>query len=103
MSINDTTENKIIHPPKNLWCRDTYAHYIIKNSNHNPFRQGKGYNIRHCTYCNNCRGAHSLEEIKPYSYIYNWNHLDKSKYNFVNMFVNIVSVINRDKSKITFF
>jgi hypothetical protein len=104
MSINNiTTENKIIHPLKNLWCRDTYAHYIIKNSNHNPFRQGKGYNIRHCTYCNNCRGAHSLEEIKPYPYIYYWNNLDKSKYNFVNMFVNIVSVINRDKSKINSF
>ena len=32
MSTNDvTTDNKIIHPPKNLWCRETYAHYIIKN------------------------------------------------------------------------
>jgi hypothetical protein len=103
MSTNDTTTDKIIQPPKNLWCRETYAHYIIKNNNYNPFRQGKGYNIRHCTYCNNCRGAHSLEEIRTYPYIYYWNNLDKSKYNFVNMFVNIISVINRDKSKINSF
>jgi len=104
MSTNDTTtDNKIIQPPKNLWCRETYAHYIIKTNNHNPFRQGKGYNIRHCTYCNNCRGAHSLEEIRTYPYIYYWNNLDKSKYNFVNMFINIISVINRDKSKINSF
>jgi len=86
---------------KNLWCRDARANNIIRILGFSPFRQGKGFHVRQCSYGAECRGAHSAEEIKVLPHIHNWNRADKSKYNFADMFVHMVSVINRDKSKVS--
>ena len=92
-----TTSIIKIEPTKTYWCRDARAFDIVKIIGFVPFH--KGFNMRKCSYPN-CRGAHCLEEIKTIPHIHKWNHIDKSKYNFADMFVNIVSVINRDKSKV---
>jgi hypothetical protein len=86
---------------KNLWCRDARANQIIRILGFNPFRQGKGFHVRQCSYGEGCRGAHCADEIKLLPHIHQWNRLDKSKYNFPEMFVNMVSVINRDKNKVS--
>ena len=104
VTVNEATTNSTIAKmvaTKNLWCRDARANNIIRILGFNPFRQGKGSHIRQCSYGDGCRGAHCAEEIKILPHINTWNRLDKSKYNFADMFVNMVSVIDLDKAKVS--
>jgi hypothetical protein len=98
--VNDATTTKPTST-KNLWCRDARANNIISILGFNPFHQGKGFHVRKCSYGDECRGAHCCEEIKTLPHIHHWNRVDKSKYNFPEMFVHIISVINKDKVKVS--
>lgn len=94
-NVNDTTITT-----KNLWCRDARAEYVIGVLGFNPFRQGKGFHIRKCSYGDGCRGAHRLEDIKLLPHINRWNRIDKKSYDFPAMQAHIKEVIAKDKVKL---
>lgn len=97
---NNTTTTT--EPPlQNLWCRDAYCQYIIKNKNFNPFRTARGSNVRMCNYSSEtCRGAHSPENIKPYPHIASFNRLNKEKYFWVGLYNNLVKTLQEDEKKL---
>jgi len=94
-----TSRNDIHNNKKNLYCRDARANEIIRILGESPFKTGKGYHIRECPYGTECKGAHRKEEIQIYSHIYKWNNLDKSKYDFIKMYNEILDSINKEKNK----
>jgi hypothetical protein len=85
---------------KNLWCRDTLVQIMIKNLGRNPFLQGKGFSIRECTNGPTCKGAHNKDEIILFPNYRIWNRVDKSTFNFPDLYFQIINVINIDKFKI---
>jgi len=95
--MSDLKEN--IENTKNLWCRDARVKNIISILNRNPFRQGRGCHIRECNKTD-CRGAHTKEEIKILPHLLKWDRLDKSTVNFPEIYFEIITVINDEKSKL---
>ena len=88
-------------PIQNLWCRDTYWQHITNVLGYNPFKETNGCRLRKCQYEPNiCRGAHCVNNIKPLKHINNFNRLDKAKYNWVQLYNNIISTLEADSSKI---
>jgi hypothetical protein len=85
---------------KNLWCRDTLVQTMIKKLGRNPFLQGRGFSIRDCTNGKSCKGAHSNDEIILFPNYRIWNRVDKSTFNFPDLYFQIINVINIDKFKI---
>jgi hypothetical protein len=85
---------------KNLWCRDTLVQIMIKNLGRNPFLQGKGFSIRECTNGPTCKGAHNKDEIILFPNYRIWNRIDKSTFNFPDLYFQIINIINIDKIKI---
>lgn len=92
-NVNDTIT-------KNLWCRDARAEYVIGVLGFNPFRQGKGFHIRKCTYGDSCRGAHKLDDIKLLLHISRWSRTDKKSYDFPLMDAHLRAVITKDMVKL---
>lgn len=86
---------------KNLFCRDHYHQLINDLYNDNVFRSIQGARLRKCTYGENCRGAHSEDEIHVLPANHNFNMLDKSKIDFVSIYYEIVDVFEKLKSKVT--
>ena len=93
MSTNNKSFNNFTTDPvKNLWCRDAMWPEVIKAAKYNPFVQYNGCKLRKCKYNHDeCRGAHSFEDIKPYPHIRNFNRLDKNKYAWCNLYFEIIS------------
>lgn len=93
MSTNNKSFNNFTNDPvKNLWCRDAMWPEVIKAAKYNPFVQYNGCKLRKCKYNHDeCRGAHSFEDIKPYPHIRNFNRLDKNKYAWCNLYFEIIS------------
>lgn len=87
-------------PIKNLWCREAKAKQIIDVLGFNPFRQGKGYHVRDCSYGQDCRGCHSRDEFVVLSHISKWNRIDKSTFNFSEMYTDIIRAIKDDTQKV---
>ena len=85
---------------KNLWCRDKLVQNMIKNLGRVPFVQGQGFSIRECTNGASCKGAHSSNEIILFPKYRIWNRVDKSTFNFPDLYFQIINVINTDKFKI---
>lgn len=86
---------------KNLYCRDARANEIIAILGESPFKTGKGCHIRECPYGIECKGAHRKEEIQYYPHILKWHKLNKSSFNFIDVYNEILKVILFDKNKIT--
>jgi len=87
---------------KNLWCRDTLVQNMIKKLGRNPFLQGRGFSIRECTNGPSCKGAHNNDEIILFPKYRSWNRIDKSTFNFPDLYFQMINIINIDKSKIKF-
>lgn len=86
---------------QNLWCRETMWQHVTRVLGHNPFRESNGCRLRTCQYdASTCRGAHCVTDIKPLPHISAYNRLDKSKYNWPQLYNGIVSSLQTDGSKV---
>ena len=86
---------------QNLWCRDTYWQHINTTVGFNMFKETNGCRLRYCNKSpNECRGAHKSEDIKPLSHISAHNRLDKSRFNWVQLYLGIVSCFQLNASKV---
>jgi len=94
-----TLKTDISNNKKNLYCRDARANEIIRILGESPFKTGKGCNIRECPYGTDCKGAHRKEEIQYYPHILKWKNLNKSTFDFVKMYNEVLESINTDKHK----
>ena len=71
---------ELVGTVKNLFCRDHY-HTLISNHYGEPvFRSIPGARLRKCTYGENCRGAHSEDEIHVLPANHNFNMMDNIQY-----------------------
>jgi hypothetical protein len=86
---------------QNLWCRDTYWQHISTVIGYNPFKETNGCRLRQCQYgVSECRGAHCSKDIKPLKHISSYNRLDKTKYNWVQLYFGIITSLENDSSKV---
>ena len=81
---------------KTLWCSYQYTENIIKSLGYNPFREN---HIHTCKYGNSCRGAHNISEIKQSAEVVRFNSHNKSRIDWVKIYLDIISVIKKDISK----
>lgn len=100
-SFTNTNTNTDRTPEKNLWCRDTAWKVIQNRLGFNPFRETNGCRLRICTRDpTECRGAHTIEELKPFKYIQDFKQLNKATYNWPQLFTEIKSVLQKELPKI---
>ncbi len=86
---------------QNLWCRDTYWQHINNVLGYNPFKETNGCRLRHCQFeAGTCRGAHRSEDIKALKHISSYNRLDKGKYNWVQLYNELVGSLQSNVPKI---
>jgi hypothetical protein len=81
---------------KTLWCSYQYSENMIKSLGYNPFREN---HIHTCKYGNSCRGAHNISEIKQSSEVVRFNSYNKSRIDWVKIYLDIISVIKKDVPK----
>jgi hypothetical protein len=81
---------------KTLWCSYQYSENIIKSLGYNPFREN---HIHTCKYGNSCRGAHNISEIKQSPEVVRFNSYNKSRIDWVKIYLDIISVIKKDVPK----
>lgn len=105
MSSNNLNYNKTTltsATTQNLWCRDTYWQHISNVLGYNPFKETNGCRLRKCQYEPNlCRGAHCSQDIKTLKHISSYNRLDKTKYDWIQLYKGIVSSIQSDAPRVT--
>jgi len=86
---------------QNLWCRDTYWQHITNVLGYSPFKETNGCRLRQCQFeAGTCRGAHCAKDLKPLKHISSYNRLDKSKYNWVQLYYGIVSSLQTNGPKV---
>ncbi len=71
---------------KITWCRSHYGKYLIDNK----------YSIRDvhpCRYGEECRGAHTISELREKDNIVKWRKMNKNHINILKIKHNIISVI----------
>jgi hypothetical protein len=96
---NNNTQTR--KPPQNLWCRDCYAPYITNVVGYKCFKETNGCRLRQCQYsATDCRGAHSADAIKPLKHISSFNRLDKSKYDWVTLYIGVIESFKKDSIKL---
>ena len=98
-TLNNNNNNDNKEAWKNLWCRNARVNNIIKILGRNPFTQSPGNHIRQCFDHSNCRGAHTKEEIRVLPQFPKWTRVDKTAFNFIEIYFEILTVINNEKSK----
>ncbi len=85
---------------QNLWCRDTMWDYVAKSLGRNAeeiFSQRNGCHLRSCNKSSSeCRGAHSLSELKPLPHIAKYNSLNKGTFNWIKLYLNVLKTMQRD-------
>lgn len=81
---------------KTLWCSYQYSENMIKSLGYNPFREN---HIHMCKYGNSCRGAHNVSEIKQSPEVVRFNSYNKSRIDWVKIYLDIISVIKKDVPK----
>ena len=96
---NPSNELPLINT-KNLWCRDARVAEIKKILGRNPFKEARGCHVRECKNGSACRGAHKKDEILALPHIEKWERLDKSLYNFPEVYFEIYNVIKTQKTDI---
>jgi len=82
---------------KTLWCSYYYTESMVKNMGYNPFRENR---INGCKYGKECRGAHSENEIKISSEINRFNSFNKTKFDWVKLYLNILITLKNDIPRI---
>jgi hypothetical protein len=97
-----TANNTNTHTtPQNLWCRPCYGQHIKTLIGFNCFKETNGCRLRQCPYSDtDCRGAHSAAAIKPLKHISSYNRLDKSGYDWVNLYIGVIESLNKDSIKL---
>ncbi len=86
---------------QNLWCRDTYWQYIVDSLGFNPFKETNGCHLRSCNHnAEDCRGAHTLESVKPLPHIVKFNKLDKAKFDWVKLYNCVKQTLTQDIPKV---
>ncbi len=84
-------------PEKNLWCREVYWKIVEDQLGFCPFKEMNGCHLRSCNReSHECRGAHNASELKPFKHIQEYNLINKSTYNWSQLFFDIISVIQKD-------
>lgn len=85
---------------KNLFCRDRcwrlYNNYYGKD----VFANIPGARLRNCSYGDTCRGAHTEQEIHTLPHVHNFNVMDKSKINLVEIYFDLIKTFEECKSKV---
>ena len=82
---------------KDYICRQTIVQSIIKETGMNQFESN--VNTKPCTFGDICRGAHSIETMKIKPHIYQWKKIDKSKFDFINIHMEVLKSIKENKQK----
>jgi hypothetical protein len=86
---------------KNLWCRDVIWKVIVDDFGFSPFKETNGCRLHSCNRAPyECRGAHNITELKPFKHIQMFNHLDKATYNWSSLFFEIISSLQKDRSRV---
>ena len=89
---------------QNLWCRDTMWKYVADSLGRHPediFSQRNGCHLRCCNKSDfECRGAHTPEALKPLPHISKYNSLNKSKFNWVKLYLNVLKTMQHDLSMV---
>ena len=86
------TSKEKIGISKNFFCRDQYWQIISTLYGDQVFKNAPGATLRKCKFGENCRGAHSEDEIHTLPHNYNFTKLDKSKLDLVDIYNNICDV-----------
>ena len=96
-SLKDTS-NPNMHLTGYFMCKFTYGLIIVNQLGRNPFisKSGKPLFIRECTN-NNCNGVHSLTNIKTHMNNYEFNHTNKAKYDWVQLYLAIIKCLKNNK------
>lgn len=85
---------------QNLWCRDEMWKHVIESIGRpvdTIFTQRNGCTLRCCNKsASECRGAHSLNNLKILPHIERYNNLDKSKFNWIKLYLNILKTMEKD-------
>jgi hypothetical protein len=89
------------NPEKNLWCREVYWKVIEGNLGYRPFKETNGCHLRNCNReaCE-CRGAHTIDELKPFKHIQDFNRLDKATYNWAALHDAIITCLQTNGTKV---
>ena len=87
---------------QNLWCRDEMWKHVVESVGRpvdTIFTQRNGCTLRCCNkLASECRGAHSLDNLKILPHIERYNNLDKSKFNWVKLYLNILKTMEKDSA-----
>ena len=93
---NDSTQN--------LWCRNMLWQHIVESIGrpaNTIFDEKKGCKLQCCNKSSiECRGAHSLSDLKILPYIEKYNNLNKSKFNWVELYLNILNILKKDLARV---
>lgn len=85
---------------QNLWCRDVMWQHIVESSGRpveTIFIQKDGCTLRCCNKApSECRGAHNLSDLKILPSIQKYNNLDKSKFDWVKLYLNVLKTMEKD-------
>ncbi len=89
---------------QNLWCRDVMWQHIVESSGRpveTIFIQKDGCTLRCCNKASSeCRGAHNLSDLKILPSIQKYNNLDKSKFDWVKLYLNVLKTMEKDVPKL---
>ena len=79
-------------------CKFTYAKLITDKLKWTPFvgKSGRPLNPRPCEY--ECKCAHSFDKIKLFPSIYQFNSIDKGKYDWVALYVALTKTLKDDRN-----
>ena len=85
---------------QNLLCRDVMWK-LVADSLGRPaeevFSQRNGCHLRCCNKSSTeCRGAHSLADLKPLPHISKFNNINKANFNWVRLYSNVLKTMQRD-------
>ena len=89
---NNTTQN--------LWCRDVIWQHIVDSIGRpieTIFTQKDGCTLRSCNKsASECRGVHNLSDLKILHHIQKYNNLDKSNFDWIKLYINILKTMEKD-------
>jgi hypothetical protein len=79
---------------KNFFCRDKYWQLFSTMQGCQVFKSIPGASLRDCTFGDNCRGAHSQDDICMLPGNNNFNKLDKSSIDLASIYKNITNIFD---------
>ena len=93
---NQESKNEV---KKNLFCRNHYCS-ALRSKYKGLFKESENNRVLYCSYGDSCRGAHNERDIELFDEIKYFNSINKSKYNFVKLYLAIQNVITNEISKV---